>query len=90
MHASIDERFNELIFKIAQKVDRGEYEHALDKIWQAIKDIKNQMKRFPDRDDIFQTLVALDDGVRYTLTRMKIFIILKLEFVTSFLLFQNH
>jgi hypothetical protein len=41
MHASIDERFNELIFKIAKKVDRGEYEHALDKIWQAIKDIKN-------------------------------------------------
>ena len=23
------------------------------------------MKRFPDRDDIFQTLVALDDGVRF-------------------------
>ncbi len=53
MHASIDERFNELIFKIAQKVNKGEYEHALDKIWQAIKDIKNLMKRFPDRDDIF-------------------------------------
>ena len=80
MHASIDERFNELIFKIAQKVDKGQYEHALDKIWQAIKDIKNQMKRFPDKDDIFQTIIALDDGVRYTLTRIEI-LITKIEFV---------
>ena len=41
MHASIDERFNELIFKIAQKVDKGEYEKAMEKIYQSIKEIKS-------------------------------------------------
>ena len=46
-------------------MDKGEYEKAMEKFYQSIKEIKSQMKRFPDRDDIFQTLVALDDGVRF-------------------------
>ncbi len=64
MNAQIDERFKELIFKISQKVDKEQFEHQLEKIKQSIKKMKSQMKKFPDLDEVIQTIVALEEDVR--------------------------
>ena len=61
----LEEKFNEIMKIIDKKADRDELERLEERFYIVINDIIDNFERYPDREDVLNALLILEESVSF-------------------------
>lgn len=65
INAMLEERLNEIMKIVDKKADRDELERLEERLNSIINDIIDNFGRYPDREDVLNALLILEDSVSF-------------------------